>query len=114
MKSDIHSEHEIYSKWQQQYSPMFFFYSVLVEQSERLSSADEARLLPNLPWNPQTAIDEADRVLNGEIKYFAHSFVQTGFPPNWHIDYFTNHVTLSDSEGSIQRNVEYSTCTGTM
>jgi len=39
---------------------------------------------PDLPWNPQTAIAEADRLLNGEIQYFAHEFVKTGFPPNWH------------------------------
>ncbi|HVF25999.1 MAG TPA: alginate lyase family protein [Anaerolineales bacterium] len=39
---------------------------------------------PNLPWNRQTAIDDADRILNGEIKYFAHEFHQVGFPPNWH------------------------------
>ncbi|MDQ3006237.1 MAG: heparinase II/III family protein [Chloroflexota bacterium] len=39
---------------------------------------------PNLPWNQQTAIEEADRILNGEIRYFAHQFHQVGFPPNWH------------------------------
>ncbi len=58
---------------------------------------DEGQLPENLPWNPQTAIAEANRILNGEIKYFAHDFIQTGFPPNWHTDY----VTLSDSEGSL-------------
>jgi asparagine synthase (glutamine-hydrolysing) len=40
----------------------------------------------NIPWNPQTAVDEANRILNGELKYFAHEFVKTGFPPNWHAD----------------------------
>ena len=58
---------------------------------------DEGWLLENVPWNPQTAVEEANRILNGEIKYFAHEFVKTGFPPNWHQDY----VTLSDSEGSL-------------
>jgi len=43
-----------------------------------------SELPPNLPWNKQTAIDEADRILNGEIKYFAHEFHQIGFPPKWH------------------------------
>ena len=47
-------------------------------------------LPPSLPWNLQTAIDEADRILNGEIKYFAHEFVKTVFPPDWHKDYFTS------------------------
>src|SRR5688572_8566594 len=67
--------------------------------AEGVSRPDE--LPTNLPWNQQTPIDEADRILNGEIKYFAHEFVKTGFPPDWHIDYFTSHVTLSDSEGSL-------------
>jgi len=69
-----------------------------------------SELPPNVPWNPQTAIEEADRILNGEIKYFAHEFVKTGFPPNWHKDYFTSHVTLtlsdSEGEGSLPRQSE--------
>ena len=59
-----------------------------------------AELLSNISWNKQTAIDEADRILSGEIRYFAHEFVKTGFPPNWYKDYFSN-VTVSDSEGSL-------------
>ena len=70
------------------------------------------QLPANLPWNKQTAIDEADRILNGEIKYFAHEFVKTGFPPNWYKDYFTSHVTLSDREGSIPQESKTLTCTG--
>ncbi len=62
-------------------------------------------LPPNVSWNEQIAVDEANRVLNGEIKYFAHEFVKTGFPPNWHKDYFSN-VTLSDSEGSLPTQSE--------
>jgi hypothetical protein len=44
----------------------------------------EAELFHPVSWDPQTAIAEADRILNGEIKYFAHEFHQTGFPPDWH------------------------------
>ena len=40
----------------------------------------------NISWNKRTAIDEANIILNGELKYFAHEFVKTGFPPNWHKD----------------------------
>ncbi|HUG34750.1 MAG TPA: alginate lyase family protein, partial [Anaerolineales bacterium] len=47
-------------------------------------TAVEAQLPKNPPWNPQTALAEADRLLSGEIKYFAHEFHQVGFPPNWH------------------------------
>ncbi len=70
------------------------------ERSDERSSRHvvEAPPLPeNIPWNKQTAIEEANRILNGEIKYFAHEFIKTGFPPNWHKDY----VALSDSEESL-------------
>jgi len=69
---------------------------------ERLSRhADEAQLPEDVPWNKQVAIDEADKILSGEIKYFSHQFIQTGFPLNWHKDYFSSYVTLSASEGSL-------------
>ncbi len=60
---------------------------------------DEGRLPENISWNPQTAITEADRILNGEIKYFSHQFIKTGFPPNWHVDY----VTLSGAKSLVSR-----------
>ncbi len=72
---------------------------LLTERSDERSSrhAVEARRLPeNISWDKQIAITEADRVLNGEIKYFAHEWIKTGFPPSWSHDY----VTLSASEGS--------------
>jgi len=56
--------------------------------------------LTNAPWNSQTAIEEANKILNGELKYFSYQYIQTGFPPNWHKDYFS-HVILSASEGSL-------------
>jgi len=68
------------------------------ERSDERSSrhvVEAPRLPENVPWNPQTAVEEADRILNGEIKYFAHEFIKTGFPPNWHKD----HVTLSRASG---------------
>ena len=72
---------------------------LLAERSDERPSrhAVEARRLPeNIPWDKQQAITEADRIINGEIKYFSHDFIKTGFPPDWHKDY----VTLSASEGS--------------
>jgi hypothetical protein len=43
--------------------------------------------LPNeLPWNPKAAVDEADRILSGELKYFSHAYYPVGFPPGWHTD----------------------------
>lgn len=72
---------------------------LLAERSDERSSRHvvEARQLPeNIPWDKQQAITEADRILKGEIKYFAREWIKTGFPPNWSHDY----VTLSASEGS--------------
>ena len=62
----------------------------------------EGRLPENIPWDNQTAIEEANRLLNGELKYFSHQFIQTGYPPDWHKDYFS-HVNLSrdSGEGSL-------------
>lgn len=48
---------------------------------------DGALHLPQqVPWDQQTAVEEADRLLGGEIRYFAHRFFRTGFPPAWHKD----------------------------
>src|SRR6185503_10563103 len=38
-----------------------------------------------IPWDKQKAVEEADRILAGGLKYFSHVFRQTGFPPNWHM-----------------------------
>jgi asparagine synthase (glutamine-hydrolysing) len=55
----------------------------------------EGRIPEDIPWDKQAAIDEANRILIGELKCFSHQFIQTGFPPNWHLDY----VTLSRNSG---------------
>lgn len=61
----------------------------------------------NIPWNPQLAVDEAER-MNGEIKYFAHEFQKTGFPPDWHKDPvtgikldLTKHWSQLSDEGEV-------------
>ena len=95
LKKDIPSSPESYAQWRKENSPKFFFDSFQnktsgrVELSETKTVSGPSQLSPNLSWNPQTAIDEANRILKGEIKYFAHQFHQTGFPPNWHHDYVT-------------------------
>src|SRR5260221_4547772 len=45
-----------------------------------------SELSENVSWNKQATIDEANRILKGELKYFAHEFIKTGFSPNWHKD----------------------------
>lgn len=52
-------------------------------RSSRPALIIPANFPANPSWNPQTAIAEADRILNGEIKYFSHDLIKTGFPPNW-------------------------------
>ena len=85
LKKDIPSQPEAYAQWRRQHSPKFFF-EPLRAKSGALASGDEARIRSDAPWNPQLAVDEAERVLNGELKYFAHEFIKTGFPPDWHRD----------------------------
>ena len=99
LKKHIPSQPEAYAQWRKQNSPAFFF------ESLRYRSGNHSYI----PLNPQLAIDEADRILNGELKYFAHQFVKTGFPPNWHKDYFS-HVTQTrrdnEGEGSLPQQTE--------
>ncbi len=73
LKKDIPSNPKSYAEWRRQNSPDFFFRG--------------ANQFPeNISWNPQLAVNEAERILSGEIKYFAHEFQKTGFPPDWHKD----------------------------
>ena len=81
LKSHIPSTPEAYTQWRHQNSPKFFIETCRVERSD---SVVEAQLPSEYLWNPQPAIDEAERILNGELKYFAHKFFKTGFPPDWH------------------------------
>jgi hypothetical protein len=72
LKKTIPSEPDAYARWRKQNSPAFFF--------------EQTALPDNIPLNPQLAMDEGERILNGELKYFAHEFARTGFPPDWHAD----------------------------
>ncbi len=72
LKKQVPSKPEEYTQWRKQNSPAFFF--------------NEAKFPDGVPWNPQHAVNEAERVLNGELKYFEHKFVKTGFPPDWNKD----------------------------
>ena len=92
LRSQIPSIPEAYAQWRRQNSPKFFLDSPRAERndertlsvSRRARNAVEARTQRDVPWNPQLAVDEAERILDGELKFFAHRFIQTGFPPDWH------------------------------
>ena len=83
LKQDIPSTPEAYTQWRKQNSPQFF-------RPERSRSDSggivEARVPSDLPWNPQAAVDEAEYILSGKLKYFSHTYYQIGFPPEWHKD----------------------------
>ncbi len=38
------------------------------------------------PGIRKTSVEEANRILSGELKYFSHAYYQVGFPPDWHTD----------------------------
>ncbi len=77
LKPDAPSAPEEYLAWRRQRAPKFFF--------------DAIPSLPNNPsWNPQLAVDEAEKILAGELRYFEHTPCQIGFPPDWHLDPRTN------------------------
>jgi len=72
----IPSDSDSYAQWRKTNAPAFF---------------------PNVgagsprPDYGNNAIEEANKLLNGELKFFSHTYHQTGFPPNWHKDPITNY-----------------------
>ena len=99
LKKNIPPQPKQYTGWRKENSRPFF-------RAAKLSQGERSTNEVEVPWNRQTAIEEAERILNGEIRYFAHEFHQVGFPPNWHEDHFTSHVTLSDSEENLPKKSE--------
>src|SRR5215216_4825313 len=86
LKKNIPSTTEAYTEWRIQNSPKFFF-NLHAERSRSDSEGVvEARFPRDPSWNPKHAVNEAERVLGGELKYFEHKFIKTGFPPHWRKD----------------------------
>ncbi|MBK8784838.1 MAG: alginate lyase family protein [Anaerolineales bacterium] len=90
LKKNIPSESTAYAEWRKANAPKFFF-------GEDTGGRVARTVFPRVSRPP---IEEADRILNGEIKFFSHEYQQIGFPPAW------NHVILSDSEGSLPMSSE--------
>ena len=89
LKNGIPSKPEAYAEWRRQNSPKFFFEPLNKQNAGRVAEGVHLHLVQvqvSRPWNPQTAVEEAERVRDGELKYFAHEFIKTGFPPDWHVD----------------------------
>ena len=99
LKKNIPTTPQAYFEWRKQNSPKFFTFPRAAKspQGERtLSERERDEVVDEVQWNPQTTIDEANRILSGELKYFAHSWHQVGFPPDWHKDPLTG--TRLDSQ----------------
>ena len=71
LKKNIPTESTSYAEWRKANAPKFFM--SVGPGSPR-------------PMYSENSIAEADRILNGEIKFFSHEYQRTGFPPNWHAD----------------------------
>lgn len=84
LKRDVPSDPVKYFEWRKKNAPKFFFETETVGGTART-------VFPHLPHPP---MDEANRILNGEIRFFSHEYQMTGFPPDWHKDPCTG-VTLN-------------------
>ncbi|GJQ34965.1 MAG: hypothetical protein JETCAE01_09750 [Anaerolineaceae bacterium] len=84
----IPSDPDSYATWRKQNAPKFF---------APVASVGAGSPRPDYGTN---AIEEADKLLNGELKFFSHTYHQTGFLPNWHKDPITNYQLPTNSHWS--------------
>lgn len=70
LQATIPSDPDSYAQWRKQNAPKFFF--------DNISGGRVAEGVSRPP------VEEANRLLNGELKYFSHEYRKTGFPPVWH------------------------------
>ncbi len=73
-----------YGQWRKQNSPKYFF-------------PTGTKLPESNSWKTHIAVQDAERLLSGELKYFEHDFYQVGFPPDW----FLNPLTGKRLDSSI-------------
>ncbi len=73
----IPSDSDSYATWRKTNAPKFFFDNVI-----------GGRVAEGVSRQP---VEEVKRLLNGELKFFSHTYHQAGFPPNWHKDPITNY-----------------------
>src|SRR5665648_203570 len=73
LKADVPSNPEEYGEWRLQNLPETFF-QIPIE------------LPKNCPWDPHLAVEEGNRLLSGELKFFENEWYKVGFPPDWFFD----------------------------
>jgi hypothetical protein len=93
LKHDIPSQPEAYARWRREQAPAFFF-------TPLPAGGGEAQVAGDVPWDPRAAIGDAERILQGELKYFAHEWLETGFPPDWHRDPVSGRRVAQDKHWS--------------
>ena len=86
LKPTIPSDLDSYATWRKTNAPKFF--------------PNVGAEFPRPDYGTQ-AIEEANKLLNGELKYFSHTYHQIGFPPNWHLN-----AMPSDSDESLPMSSE--------
>ena len=92
LKKNIPSDSNTYAEWRKANAPKFFFDSPY----------RKIYLAPYLAKRDiNIAVQEADRILNGEIKFFSHEYQRIGFPPNWHTDPITGIELNSEKHWSL-------------
>lgn len=85
LKPTIPSEPDSYAAWRKQNAPKFF--PTVGARSSR-------------PNYGTTAIEEANKLLTGELKYFSHDYHKTGFPPVWHDGGHKHWSQISDDSAT--------------
>ena len=75
LKPTIPTDSDSYVQWRKTNAPKFF---------APVASVGAGSPRHNDYGN--TAVEESNKLLNGELKYFSHTYQNTNFPPNWHRD----------------------------
>jgi asparagine synthase (glutamine-hydrolysing) len=90
LKPNIPSDSDSYAQWRKTHAPKFF------------PSVGTGSPRPDDYGN--IAIEEANRLLNGELKYFSHEYRKTGFPPVWHDGRQKHWSQISDDHVTARRS----------
>lgn len=73
VKTGIPANATEYKRWRDEHAPPWLYQNIPV--------------IPAHPtWDPEKTVREAGKVLHGEWKFFSHSWIKTGFPPDWHFE----------------------------
>ncbi|HRQ22212.1 MAG TPA: hypothetical protein PLF42_02185 [Anaerolineales bacterium] len=101
LKPTIPSDSDSYAQWRKSNAPKFFF-----DNNRRPERSDErsSRRAVEGRWDTRQAIEEANKLLNGEIKYFSHEYRKTGFPPVWNDGQQKHWSQISDDHVAARRS----------